>query len=112
MAVLRPVKVVIENYPEGRVEQLEAVNNPEDESAGTRLVPFSRELYIERDDFREVAPKKFHRLSPGAEVRLRWAYIDQVRVGREERSRRDRRVAVHLRRDRRGATARRPTAAR
>jgi glutaminyl-tRNA synthetase len=75
MAVLRPLKVVIENYPEGREELVEAVNNPEDPSAGTRQVPFSRELYIERDDFREVAPKKFHRLSPGAEVRLRWAYI-------------------------------------
>jgi glutaminyl-tRNA synthetase len=75
MAVLRPIKVVIENYPEDRVEQLEAVNNPEDPSAGKRLVPFARELYIDQDDFREVAPKKFHRLSPGAEVRLRWAYV-------------------------------------
>ena len=75
MAVLRPLKVVIENYPEGRVEQLEAVNNPEDAAAGTRLLPFTRELYIDQDDFREVAPKKFYRLSPGAEVRLRWAYV-------------------------------------
>jgi glutaminyl-tRNA synthetase len=75
MAVLRPLKVVIENYPEGQVEHVEAVNNPEDPAAGTRLVPFSREIYVERDDFREVAPKRFHRLSPGAEVRLRWAYI-------------------------------------
>ena len=75
MAVLRPLKVVIENYPEGEVEQVEAVNNPEDAAAGTRAVPFSREIYVERDDFREVAPKKFHRLSAGAEVRLRWAYV-------------------------------------
>jgi glutaminyl-tRNA synthetase len=75
MAVLRPLKVVIENYPEGQVEQMEAVNNPEDASAGTRTVPFSRELYIEQDDFREVAPPKYHRLSPGVEVRLRYAYI-------------------------------------
>ena len=65
MAVLRPLKVVIENYPEGQVEQIEAVNNPEDPAAGTRQVPFSRELYIERDDFREDPPKKFYRLSPG-----------------------------------------------
>jgi glutaminyl-tRNA synthetase len=75
LAVLKPLKVVIENYPEGRVEEVDAVNNPEDASAGTRRVPFSRELYIERDDFMEVPPKKFFRLSPGAEVRLRYAYI-------------------------------------
>jgi glutaminyl-tRNA synthetase len=76
MAVLRPVKVVIENYPEGRTDEtVEAVNNPEDPSAGTRRVPFGRELYIERDDFMEDPPKKFFRLSPGAEVRLRYAYI-------------------------------------
>jgi glutaminyl-tRNA synthetase len=75
MAVLRPLKVVIENYPEGQVEQMEAVNNPEDPSAGTRTVPFSRELYIEQDDFREAPPPKYHRLSPGTEVRLRYAYI-------------------------------------
>jgi glutaminyl-tRNA synthetase len=74
-AVLRPVKVVIENYPEDRVEEIEAVNNPEDPSAGVRRVPFSRELYIERDDFMEEPPKKFFRLSPGSEVRLRYAYI-------------------------------------
>jgi len=74
MAVLNPVKVVIENYPEGQVEELDAVNNPEDPSAGTRKVPFSRVLYIERDDFREDPPKKFYRLSPGREVRLRYAY--------------------------------------
>jgi glutaminyl-tRNA synthetase len=75
LAVLRPVKVVIENYPEGQVEEVEAVNNPEDPSAGTRRIPFSRELYIEQDDFREDPPKKFFRLSPGHEVRLRYAYI-------------------------------------
>jgi glutaminyl-tRNA synthetase len=75
MAVLNPIKVVIENYPEGVVEEMEAVNNPEDESAGTRIVPFSRELYIERDDFMEDPPKKFFRLSPGNEVRLRYGYF-------------------------------------
>jgi glutaminyl-tRNA synthetase len=75
MAVLRPVKVVIENYPEGRSEDVTVQNNPEDETAGTRTVPFSRVLYIERDDFMEQPPKKFHRLSPGSEVRLRRAYI-------------------------------------
>ena len=75
MAVLDPVKVVIENYPAGQVESLEAVNNPEDPAAGVRQVPFSREIYIDRDDFREDPPKKYFRLSPGAEVRLRWAYI-------------------------------------
>ena len=75
MAVLRPIKVVLENYPEGQVEELEAVNNPEDPSKGTRKVPFSREIYIEQDDFREEPPKGFFRLSPGKEVRLRYAYI-------------------------------------
>lgn len=75
MAVLRPLRVVIENYPDGQVEQLEAVNNPEDPSAGTRQIPFSRVLYIERDDFREDPPKQFHRLAPGREVRLRYAYV-------------------------------------
>jgi len=75
MAVLRPIKVVLENYPEEQVEELEAVNNPEDPSMGTRKVPFSRELYIEQDDFREEPPKGFFRLSPGREVRLRYAYI-------------------------------------
>jgi glutaminyl-tRNA synthetase len=75
MAVLRPLKVVIENYPDDRVEQIDAVNNPEDAAAGTRKVPFSRTLYIERDDFMEEPPKKFFRLSPGNEVRLRYAYI-------------------------------------
>lgn len=75
MAVLRPLKIVIDNFPEGKVEELEAVNNPEDPSAGTRKVPFSREVYIEREDFMEDPPKKFFRLAPGREVRLRYAYI-------------------------------------
>jgi glutaminyl-tRNA synthetase len=74
-AVLNPVKVILTNYPEGQVEELQAVNNPEDESAGTRIVPFSREMYIEQEDFREVPPPKYFRLSPGKEVRLRYAYI-------------------------------------
>jgi glutaminyl-tRNA synthetase len=75
MAVLRPIKVVIENYPEGQVEQLEAVNHPDDAAQGTRTIPFSREIYIERDDFMEDPPKKFFRLAPGREVRLRYAYF-------------------------------------
>jgi glutaminyl-tRNA synthetase len=75
MAVLRPLKLVIENYPEGQVEELPAVNNPEDASAGTRSVPFTRELFIEREDFLENPPKKFFRLAPGREVRLRYAYF-------------------------------------
>ena len=75
MAVLNPLKVVIENYPEGTVEDMEAVNNPEDPAAGSRRVPFSRVLYIEQDDFREDPPKQFFRLAPGREVRLRYAYI-------------------------------------
>ncbi|QOY87220.1 glutamine--tRNA ligase/YqeY domain fusion protein [Paludibaculum fermentans] len=75
MAVLKPIKVIIDNYPEGQVEEMEAVNNPEDESMGTRQVPFSREIYIEQDDFREVPPKGYYRLSPGKEVRLRYAYL-------------------------------------
>ena len=75
MAVLRPIRLVIENYPEDRVEYLEAVNNPEDPSAGTRRVPFSRELYIERDDFLEDPPARYYRLAPGREVRLRYAYV-------------------------------------
>jgi glutaminyl-tRNA synthetase len=75
LAVLRPLKVVIENYPEGKTEELEAVNNPEDPAAGTRKVPFSRVLYVEQDDFREDPPKDFFRLAPGREVRLRYAYF-------------------------------------
>ena len=74
MAVLRPLRLVIENYPEGQTEEMEAINNPEDPGAGTRKVPFSRELWIERDDFRETPPPKYFRLSPGVEVRLRAAY--------------------------------------
>jgi len=84
MAVLRPLKIVLDNYPEGQSEELEAVNNPEDSSAGTRKVPFSRVLYIEQDDFREDPPKQFFRLAPGREVRLRYAYIIKcVRVTRD-----------------------------
>jgi glutaminyl-tRNA synthetase len=75
MAVLRPLKLVIENYPEGQTEELEAVNNPEDAEAGTRQIPFGRELYIEHDDFLEDPPKNFYRLGPGREVRLRYAYF-------------------------------------
>ena len=75
MAVMRPLKVVIENFPEDQTDMLEAVNNPEDASAGVREVPFSREIYVERDDFMEDPPKKFFRLSPGREVRLRYAYF-------------------------------------
>jgi glutaminyl-tRNA synthetase len=75
MAVLRPLRLVIENWPEGRVEEVDAINNPEDPSAGSRKVVFGRELWIEQDDFRESPPPKYHRLSPGAEVRLRYAYI-------------------------------------
>ncbi|MFH1688421.1 MAG: glutamine--tRNA ligase/YqeY domain fusion protein [bacterium] len=75
MAVLRPLKVVITNYPQQQIEEIEAVNNPEDESAGTRLVPFSREIYIEHDDFQEEPHKKFFRLAPGREVRLKHAYF-------------------------------------
>jgi glutaminyl-tRNA synthetase len=74
-AVLRPLKVVLENFPEDGVEELEAVNNPEDPRAGTRTVRFSRELYIEREDFMEDPPRKFYRLAPGREVRLRYAYF-------------------------------------
>ncbi len=75
MGVIDPVKVVITNYPEGQVEQMEAINNPEDPAMGTRMVPFTREIYIEREDFMENPPKKFFRLSPGTEVRLRYAYF-------------------------------------
>jgi glutaminyl-tRNA synthetase len=79
MAVLRPLKVVIENYPEGQIEELEAINHPDDPAAGTRKIAFSRELYIEQDDFMENPPKKFFRLSPGTEVRLRYAYFIKCR---------------------------------
>jgi glutaminyl-tRNA synthetase len=87
MAVLHPLRVVIENYPEGQVEDMEAVNNPEDASMGTRQVPFSRVLYIERDDFREDPPRQFFRLAPGREVRLRYAYyITCTGVVKDERT--------------------------
>ena len=75
MVVLRPLKLVIENYPQEKVEYLDAINNPEDAAAGTRLIPFTRELFIERDDFMEDPPRKFFRLAPGREVRLRYAYL-------------------------------------
>jgi len=87
MAVLRPLKVIIDNYPEGKIEELTAVNNPEDASAGTRTIPFSREVYIEREDFMENPPKKFFRLAPGSEVRLRYAYIVKCeRVVKDEQT--------------------------
>jgi glutaminyl-tRNA synthetase len=87
MAVLRPLRVIIENYPEGQVEEMEAINNPEDASMGTRQVPFSRVLYIERDDFREDPPRQFFRLAPGREVRLRYAYyITCTGVVKDERT--------------------------
>jgi glutaminyl-tRNA synthetase len=87
MAVLRPLKMVIVNYPQGKVEELDAVNNPEDLGAGMRKVPFSRELYIESEDFREEPPKKFFRLAPGREVRLRYAYfITCVNVVKDPKS--------------------------
>ncbi len=111
MAVLKPLKVVLENYPEGQVEQMDAVNNPEDPSAGTRQVPFSRELYIEHDDFRVDPPKKFFRLAPGREVRLRNAYFDHVpRSDHRSGNRRGRRAAVHVRSRRRAAATRRTAA--
>jgi glutaminyl-tRNA synthetase len=85
MAVLNPLKVVIDNYPEGQVEEFDAINNPEDPAMGARKVPFSREIYIERDDFREDPPRRFFRLSPGREVRLRYAcYITCVDVVKDE----------------------------
>jgi len=86
MAVLRPLRVVIENYPEGQVEEVDALNNPEDPDAGTRKVPFSRVLYIEQEDFLEAPPRQFYRLAPGREVRLRYAYfIKCERVIKNER---------------------------
>ena len=75
MGVLNPLKVVIENYPEDKVEEMEAINNPEDPTAGTRKIPFSKTLYIEQEDFMEDPPKKFYRLAPGREVRFRYAYL-------------------------------------
>ena len=98
MAVLRPLKVVITNYPEGQSEELEAVNNPEDAAMGTRKVPFCARLWIEQDDFREDPPKGYYRLSPGKEVRLRWGYLitcTECRQGPDDG--RGRRTALHLR---------------
>jgi len=87
MGVLRPLRVVVENYPDDTVEELEAINNPEDSTMGTRMVPFSRVLYIERDDFREDPPKKWFRLAPGREVRLRYGYyITCVDVVKDEKT--------------------------
>ena len=75
MAILHPLKLVIDNYPDGQTEEMNAINNPEDETAGTRKVPFSKVLYIEQDDFRETPPPKYFRLYPGNEIRLRYAYL-------------------------------------
>ena len=87
MGVLRPLRVIIDNYPEGQVEEMDAVNNPEDASMGTRKVPFSREIYIEQDDFREIPPKKYHRLCPGQEVRLRYGYLVRcIAVGKDPKT--------------------------
>ena len=97
MAVLNPLKVVIENYPEGQSEEVDVINNPEDPSAGTRKVPFTRELYIERDDFMEDPPKKFFRLSPGNEVRLRCAYFIKCTGVVKDASGRDYGAPRHLR---------------
>jgi glutaminyl-tRNA synthetase len=97
MAVLRPLKLVIDSYPEGQVEWMEAVNNPEDPAAGARKVPFARELWIEQDDFRDPAPPKYFRLSPGAEVRLRYAYV--IRCTGVDRDAAGNVVAVHATHD-------------
>jgi glutaminyl-tRNA synthetase len=87
MGVLRPLKVVIDNFPENKVEELDALNNPEDLSMGTRKIPFSRVIYIEQEDFLEEPPKKFFRLAPGREVRLRYAYyITCVRIVKDEKT--------------------------
>ena len=110
-AVLDPLKVVIENYPEGQVEEMEVVNNPEDPSAGTRKVAFGRELWIERDDFMEEPPPKFFRLAPGREVRLRSAYFVTCHEVVKDAAGRGRRAALHLRPgDARRRRARRPAA--
>ena len=98
MAVLDPLRVVIDNYPEGQSEEFEVVNNPEDPAAGTRQVPFSRELYIERDDFREDPPKKFFRLSPGRKCACAARYfVTCTGVDQGSGERRDHRAALHLR---------------
>ena len=109
MGVLDPLRVVIENYPEDQTEQMEVVNNPEDPAAGTRQVPFSRVIYIERDDFREDPPKKFFRLAPGREVRLRNAYFVTCTGVVKDASGADHGAAVHIRsRHARGRRARWP----
>ncbi len=97
MAVLRPLKLVLTNYPEGQSEEMAVANHPDDTSLGSRRLPFSREIYIEREDFLEDPPKKFFRLAPGREVRLRNAYLVTCTRRDQERRRRDRRAARHLR---------------
>ena len=97
MAVLRPLKVVIDNYPEGQVEEMDAVNNPEDASAGTRKVPFSKVLYIEQDDFREDPPKQYFRLSPGTRSAAALRLLHHLHERGEERRGRSGRSALHLR---------------
>jgi hypothetical protein len=97
MAVLRPLRVVIDNYPEGQVEEMEAVNNPEDPSAGTRKVPFSRVLYIEQDDFREDPPKQYFRLSPGARCGCAMRYLGDLHQRGEGRCGRSGGDSLHLR---------------
>ena len=97
MAVLRPLKVVIENYPEGQTEELDAVNHPDDPAAGTRTLRFGRELYVERDDFMENPPKKFFRLSPGTRGAAALRLFRHLPRGGEGRGRRGGRAALHLR---------------
>ena len=97
MAVLRPLKLIIENYPEGQTETLEARNHPDNPDAGSRPVTFGRELYVEQDDFMEHPPKKFYRLSPGKEVRLRYGYFVTCQEIVKDAARRGRRAALHLR---------------
>ena len=97
MAVLRPLRVVIDNYPDDLVEEMDAINNPEDESMGTRRVPFSKVLYIEQDDFREDPPKQYFRLAPGREVRLRYGYLHHLQRCCERRRRECRGTALHVR---------------
>jgi len=96
MGVLNPLKVTLTNYPENQVEYMECINNPEDESMGTRLVPFYRELYIDYDDFREIPPSKFYRLSPGREVRLRYGYFIRCQEIVKDEERQYYRTALYL----------------
>ena len=97
MAALNPLKVVIENFPDGETDYLDAINNPEDESAGTRRVPFTREIYIERDDFMEDPPRRFYRLAPGREVRLRYGYFIKCEDAVKDEDGNVSRVALHIR---------------